>query len=195
MPDPRSFQFDLAGLARPAPAALAEHIHRKAWAAAPACASLRGAPAREAVRVIVIHATAGSSARGAVSVMQDRRASFHWLVPGANELEHGRFVWATCPERLAAWHVRKACAHPAVCAGAANINRISLGVEIVNTQAPDDPFTGWQVEAAAQIVRYAWARYPGLAHVVSHARLDPTRRTDPGRHFPWAEFRRLVLTA
>ena len=107
--------------------------------------------------------------------------------------DHGGHVWATCPERLAAWHVRRSCAHPDICAGATNINRLSLGVEIVNRQDGRDPFSRWQIEATAEIVRYAAAKYPKLEHVVSHARLDPDRRTDPGINFPWTEFKALVL--
>ncbi len=193
MADPRSFQFDLPLKPRPAPTPLAEKIHPRAWAASGACASLRGGAPADAVRVVVIHATAGSSTEGAVSVMAEGRAGFHWIVPDEDEAAHGRHVWATCPERLAAWHVRRSCAHPAVCAGAANLNRLSLGIEIVNAQSGGDAFSAWQVAAAADIVRYAWAKYPNLAHVVSHARLDPGRRTDPGASFPWAEFQRAVF--
>lgn len=187
--DPKNFQFDLPEKPRPAPAPLAEIIHKPAWSVAANVASLRGAAAQEAIRVIVIHATAGSSTDGAVSVMKDGRASFHWVVPGKDEKAHGGHVWATCPERLAAWHVRRSCAHPDICAGAININRLSLGFEIVNRQDGEDSFSEWQIEAAANIVRYAWAKYPKLSHVASHARLDPQRRTDPGANFPWTEFK------
>jgi N-acetylmuramoyl-L-alanine amidase len=45
----------------------------------------------------------------------------------------------------------------------------------------------------ARIVRFCWAKYPNLTHVVSHAKLDPERRTDPGAHFPWDEFKNQVL--
>ncbi|GJL91170.1 N-acetylmuramoyl-L-alanine amidase [Hyphococcus sp.] len=193
MADPRSFQFDLPADHRPAPIALKEEIHARAWAAAPGCASLRGADPRAAVQVIVIHATAGATSNGAVSVMEEGRASFHWVVPGKDEEAHGRHVWATCPERLAAWHVRKSCAHPEICAGANSLNRTSLGIEIVNRQNGEDLFSIEQIEAAAKIVRYAWAKYPNLVHVVSHARLDPERRTDPGPDFPWETFQSLVL--
>ena len=124
--DPRDYQFDLPEKPRPAFAGpLPERIHKRAWAAAGDVASLRGADPRDTVRVMVIHATAGASTDGAVSVMRDGRASFHWIVPGKDEAAHGRHVWATCPERLAAWHVRRSCAHPDICAGATNINRIS----------------------------------------------------------------------
>lgn len=193
MADPKTFKFDLPSTPRPAPQRLAERIHPRAWAASGRCASLRDGPPEERVCVAVIHATAGSSTEGAVSVMTDGRASFHWLVPDEDEDAHGKHVWATCPESLAAWHVRRACSHPDVCAGAANLNRLSLGIEIVNTQSGGDAFSAWQIEATAGIVRYAWAKYPNLVHVTSHARLDPGRRTDPGANFPWADFQRLVM--
>lgn len=191
--DPKDFQFDLPLKPRPRHAPLAEKIHERAWAAAGNAASLRGAAPEEAIRLIVIHATAGSTTGGAVSVIEEGRASFHWVVPGEAEAAHGRHVWATCPERLAAWHVRRSCAHPEICAGATNLNRASLGIEIVNRQDGKDEFSNWQIEAAAAIVRYAAAKYPNLVHVVSHARLDPQRRTDPGANFPWAEFRQAAL--
>ena len=192
MPDPRDYQFDLSPAGRPEPFPLAERIHNRAWAAAAHCTGARPQPAREGVRAVVIHATAGGGSDGAVSVMTQGRASFHWLAPDEDEDAHGRFVWATAPEARAAWHVRNACSHPAVCGGARRVNDWSLGVEIVNAQNGADAFSSWQIEAAAAIVRYAWAKYPNLAHVVSHARLDPDRRSDPGTNFPWAEFESLV---
>lgn len=193
MADPMTFQFDLPAALRPQPPGLPEKIHPRAWAAAAQCTSSRNGPPHEAIRVVVIHATAGASTEGAVSVMEEGRASFHWIVPDENETAHGKFVWACAPERTAAWHVRRACAHPDVCNGATNLNRVSLGIEIVNRQSGGDRFSDWQIEATAEIVRYAWAKYPQLRHVVSHARLDPKRRTDPGANFPWAEFSNRVL--
>lgn len=193
MADPTDFQMDLPPDRHWPSIRLAERIHQTAWAASGGCASLRGMPARQAVRVIVVHATAGSTTDGAVSVMEEARASFHWIVPDKDEAAHGNFVWATCPERLAAWHVRRSCSHPDICAGENNLNRSSLGIEIVNRQDGEEPFSSWQLEAAADIVRYAAGKYPNLTHVVSHARLDPKRRTDPGAHFPWTEFKAMVL--
>jgi N-acetylmuramoyl-L-alanine amidase len=65
---------------------------------------------------------------------------------------------------------------------------------VVNSQTTSDTFSDWQVQATAQIVRYCWAKYPNLKHVVSHAKLDPARRSDPGATFPWARLKKLVLT-
>ncbi len=146
------------------------------------------------VTAVIIHATAGSSSAGAISVMKQTNspASFHWLVPDEDEPQHGELVWACVPEALAAWHVRNAVSHPDVNDGENRVNHWSLGIEVVNRQE-NDPFSSWQVEMTARIVRYCWAKYPNLRHVVSHAKLDPSRRTDPGTEFDWQRFKRLVL--
>jgi N-acetylmuramoyl-L-alanine amidase len=104
-------------------------------------------------------------------------------------------VWACAPERRAAWHVRNNASHPDVNNGRKNVNYWSLGVEIVNTQNAqvEDPFSDWQVKQVAALVRYAWSRYPDLVDVVSHAKLDDSRRSDPGKQFPWERFREMVL--
>lgn len=148
---------------------------------------------REAIRAFVIHATAGSSSSGAMSVMFAHKASWHWLVPDENEPAHGVKVWACAPEKRAAHHVRGAASHPDVNGGKKGVNRWSLGVEIVNAQSGGDSYSDWQVAQTAALVRYAWSKYPNLVHVVSHAKLDPARRTDPGTNFPWDRFRDLVL--
>lgn len=147
------------------------------------------------VRAFVIHATAGASSSGAMSVMFDYDASWHWLIPDENEPEHGVKVWACAPEKRAAWHVRNSRSHPDVNNGHRHVNYWSLGVEIVNTQSDTvaDPYSDWQVQQTAALVRYAWSKYPHLVDVVSHAKLDPSRRVDPGTRFPWDRLRELVL--
>jgi len=144
------------------------------------------------IKAIVIHATAGHSSDGAMSVMRDGKASWHWLIPDENEAEHENLVWACAPETLTAWHVRNSISHPEINEGKNKTNHWSLGIEIVNRQI-NDPFSDWQVKITADIVKYCWAKYPNLEHIVSHAKLDPTRRTDPGTLFPWDDFKNQVL--
>lgn len=195
--NPRTYLFDLPAAGRPESFRLAEEWYpgvRDHWAAA---STGRIVDPILGVRAIVIHATAGASSAGAMSVLKGHRASWHWLVPDENEDEHGRFAWACIPEARTAWHVRNDKSDPAVNEGKTRVNHWSLGVEIVNTQAngSTDPFSDWQVRMTADIVRYCWAKYPNLKHVVAHAVLDPDRRTDPGSHFPWQTFKELVLSA
>lgn len=193
MATPRTYHFKLPANRRPADASIPEAWYpgiRDFW---PLCTSKRIFHPIQGIRAVVIHATAGSSSEGAVSVMRDGRASFHWLVPDENEAAHGQLVWACAPEALAAFHVRGDVSKPDVNGGANKVNHWSLGIEVVNSQAVSDDFSDWQVEITARIVRYCWAKYPNLKDVVSHAKLDPDRRTDPGSRFPWTRFKELVL--
>jgi N-acetyl-anhydromuramyl-L-alanine amidase AmpD len=125
--------------------------------------------------------------------MKAGEASWHWLVPDEDEKQHGHLVWACVPETLAAWHVLNSKSHPNVNDGKKRINHWSLGIEIVNTLRREDLFSPWQVKITAQIIRYCWAKYPNLRHIVSHAKLDPNRRSDPGANFPWEKFKHFVF--
>ena len=193
MSDPKTYHFNLPDRGRPSHAPLDEQWFPGVRPAALEASSSRIFDPILGVRAVVIHATAGSSSAGAVSVIHARRASFHWLVPDEDEPQHGSFVWATCHESRAAWHVRNSLTHPKIWNGRNKINHYSLGIELVNVQRSSDEFSDWQVDATAAIVRYCWAKYPNLRHVVSHAMLDPGRRTDPGRLFPWDRFKTKVL--
>jgi N-acetylmuramoyl-L-alanine amidase len=193
MAEPKNYQFDLPASKRPVHATIPEHWYpgiQEYWERS---TSSRIFDPILGVKAVVIHATAGSNSAGAVSVMRDAKASFHWLVPDEDEPQHGQMVWACAPEARAAWHVRNSVSHPSVNGGASKVNHWSLGIEVVNAQTVSDSFSDWQVEITAAIVRYCWAKYPNLVHVVSHARLDPSRRSDPGAHFPWTRFKTAVL--
>lgn len=197
MSNPQTYLFDLPIAGRPESFQLAERWYpgvRDHWAAA---STSRSVDAILGIQAIVIHATAGASSSGAMSVLKNHSASWHWLVPDENEAEHHQFAWACIPEARTAWHVRNDRSHPAVNGGRPRVNHWSIGVEIVNTQSANvtDAFSEWQVQMTADIVRYCWAKYPNLKHVVSHAALDPARRSDPGSHFPWATFKDLVLSS
>jgi N-acetyl-anhydromuramyl-L-alanine amidase AmpD len=192
MPDSKTYLFDLPARGRPEPLTIPEVFYpnvRSFWASS---TSSRIFDPILGIKAVVIHATAGGSSAGTMSMMQAGTASFHWLVPDENESQHGHVVWACAPEARAAWHVRNDKGHPLVNGGAMRVNHWSLGIEVVNTQVAN-PFSDWQVEATARIVRYCWAKYPNLETIVSHAAFDPHRRTDP-EIFDWARFRQLVVS-
>ncbi|MBD1936949.1 N-acetylmuramoyl-L-alanine amidase [Microcoleus sp. FACHB-68] len=193
--DPKTYQFDLPTTNRPTDVSIPETWYpgiRNYWSE---CTTQRDVHPIDGIKAVVIHATAGTSSEGAISVMRDGKASFHWLVPDENEPQHGQLIWACAPETLAAWHVRNEVFHADVNAGRTRVNHWSLGIEVVNTQTTADRFSDWQVAVTAKIVRYCWAKYPNLRHIVSHAKLDPDHRTDPGVNFPWDKFKSLVLSS
>lgn len=193
MADPKTYHFKLppytgGPLAAPPNAPFPGVEHHL-----PFCTSDRTLRGDGRIRAFVIHATAGSSSSGAITTLFSHEASWHWMVPDEDEPEHGKLVWSCVPESRAAWHVRNSCSHPDVFNNSRNPNYWSIGVEMVNAQQGNDRFSDWQVEQAAALVRYAWSRYPDLVDVVSHAKMDPARRSDPGTVFPWERFRELVL--
>lgn len=191
--NPEEYQFDLPPIERPDDIVIPEKWYpgiKNYWEIS---TSTRIYNPIEGIRAVVIHATAGSSSSGAISVMKRGKASFHWLVPDEDEAQHEHLIWACAPESLAAWHVRNDKSHSDVWGGKNKINHWSLGIEVVNSQKNNDDFSDWQIMKTAQIVRYCWAKYPNLLHVVSHAKLDPGRRSDPGKLFPWDKFKSFVL--
>ncbi len=192
--NPQTYHFTLPPTSRPDNVQIPEVWYPDIAQYYPNCTTQRVHNPITGIKAIIIHATDGFSSDGAVSVMRaaNPQGSWHWLVPDENEDEHGQNVWKCAPESLAAWHVRNAVSHPDLENGRKRINHWSLGIEIVN-RLPNDPFSDWQVKATADIVRYCWAKYPNLKHVISHAKIDPTRRTDPGPLFPWDDFKNKVL--
>lgn len=141
---------------------------------------------------IVIHATAGYSSAGAMSVMQAGMASWHWLIPDENESAHGKHAWWCVPEASAAWHVLNSVRHPVD--RKTMINDRSFGIEIVNAQGIDhrkDPFSAWQVDVTARLVNYIRSKYP-IKYLMTHAYCDPRRKLDPGEWFPWDAFVQMI---
>jgi len=196
MPNPESYYFELPVNGAPDFAPLEEEIHSDFQWLTRNRARARGRDVYEVIDTVVIHATAGFATQHAVDTWRKRRASAHWIIPDENEPQHGEFAWATVAEAKAAYHVRDSVDLPPELSDGPNVNNRSLGIEIVNTQNVEnysDQYSEWQIQMTAWIVLYAWAKYPNLRHIISHAKLDPNRRADPGSNFPWPEFQRRVL--
>jgi len=54
------------------------------------------------------------------------------------------------------------------------------GAEIVRAAVTD-----FRLADMGADIRYCWAKYPTLKHMRPHAKLDPTKRRDLDRTFPW----------
>jgi hypothetical protein len=128
--------------------------------------------------------------------------SWHWLIPHERDGDgaHGQHTWACVPEVLSAWHTWAGGHHPDIYGDQYRINDYSLGVEIVNWLDGVDPYSEWQVRVVADLVRYAWSKYPDLVDVFGHAVVqswpdtpEEHKRTDPGANFPWEQFKQMVL--
>lgn len=130
-------------------------------------------------QMIVLHQTEMRSADAALGVLRDphRRdpVSAHYLVAA-----NGR-VYQLVRDGDRAWH-----AGASRWAGRADLNSASIGIELDNDGVA--PFTDEQMAALLALLADVTSRW-NIAHdqVVAHGDVAPTRKVDPGAHFPWAK--------
>ena len=134
------------------------------------------------IDMIVLHYTGCPSAEAALLWMcaPESQVSAHYLVE-----EDGEIVQLV-DEAKRAWH-----AGAAHWAGETDINSCSIGIEIHNAGHAADPLPPYpdrQIAAVIALCRDIMARH-GIApeRVVGHADVAPSRKSDPGEHFPWRQ--------
>ena len=72
--------------------------------------------------------------------------------------------------------------------GKVECNDYSIGIELEGSD--DLPFAKEQYEALAEVVATLQQAYPKTQqHLAGHSDIAPQRKTDPGPHFEWANFR------
>jgi N-acetylmuramoyl-L-alanine amidase len=166
-------------------------------------------------RFLVMHYTAGGSARNSVRAIQDRGLSAHFFV------DRDGTVIQTVPCDRLAHH-----AGPSHWRGHDGLNGCSIGIEIVNLgwldRKEDAGWTraglgrvlseaevvvaahknggramGWeaypeaQLKAVEALTRAILTAYPTIQEVVGHDDISPGRKQDPGPAFPMARFQNL----
>jgi N-acetyl-anhydromuramyl-L-alanine amidase AmpD len=142
------------------------------------------------VEALVVHTAAQTGTAEAVALMQQGRASWHWIVPAIGEAQHGSFLWAVAPEPRAARHLPNRLSDPRVAQGRGQLNHATLGVLIAaSPEAPGMPASDWQISALAGLIRHVWARYPNLNTVVCRSEIDPDC---PPSGLDWAALREAV---
>jgi AmpD protein len=87
-----------------------------------------------------------------------------------------------------AWHAGRSC-----CEGRERVNDFSIGIELEGSD--DTPFEDAQYDRLAKITRALMRAYPAItpARIVGHSDVAPGRKTDPGPHFDWPRYRRMVV--
>ena len=76
--------------------------------------------------------------------------------------------------------------------GRARCNDFSIGIELEGTG--ETSFTAAQYRRLARLTRVLKARYP-IRDIVGHSDIAPGRKSDPGPHFDWTRYRRLLGAA
>lgn len=108
----------------------------------------------------------------------ESEVSSHYLV-----YEDGRVVQMV-READRAWHAGKGSWK-----GAADVNSMSIGIEIVNPGPCGGfpPFPDMQIDAVIALARDICARRSiAPERVLAHSDVAPGRKIDPGERFPWA---------
>ena len=109
------------------------------------------------------------------------RVSAHFLIRRDGAL------WQFVPCAARAWHAGESRWR-----GRTRCNDFSIGIELEGTG--ETPFTATQYRRLARLTRVLKARYP-IRDVVGHSDIAPGRKSDPGPHFDWARYRRLLRAA
>jgi N-acetylmuramoyl-L-alanine amidase len=131
------------------------------------------------IDMLVLHYTGMQSAAAALDRLCDPEAqvSSHYLVD-----EDGT-LWRLVPEARRAFHAGVSCWQ-----GEYNLNRLSIGIEIVNPghEWGYRPFPEPQMAAVERLCRDILGRYPIPPYrIVGHSDIAPERKSDPGELFDW----------
>jgi N-acetylmuramoyl-L-alanine amidase len=137
------------------------------------------APNMRPVDMLVLHYTGMQSAAAAIDRLCDpeARVSAHYVV------EEDGTVWRLVPEERRAFHAGVSCWE-----GEQNLNRLSIGVEIVNPghEWGYRPFPEAQMAAVERLCHEVLLRHPIPPYrVVGHSDIAPDRKSDPGELFDW----------
>ena len=128
---------------------------------------------------IMLHYTGMESGVAALQLLTNplSEVSCHYLV-----WEDGR-IFQLVPEVARAWHAGRGSWK-----GEEDLNSHSIGIEIVNGghRYGLPPYPPAQIEAVIALCQDIMARHTMPAgHVLAHSDSAPTRKEDPGEHFPW----------
>lgn len=124
-------------------------------------------PRRRPCTTVVLHATAGSTASGAISTLRRRGLSYHYIIAKDGAIHK------CAPMEGVALH-----AGLSLGPDGKEVNGYSIGIAFVNWNDGVDSYTQAQVDAAAWIVGELKPHLP-LKWVTSHAAISPGRKTDP----------------
>jgi len=133
------------------------------------------------IQHLVFHYTETPTAQEALEILTspERKVSCHYL------LDTDGSLYQVVPEEFVAWH-----AGVSAWGGQKKINHTSIGIEIQNTANVDGrgypAFSEAQIEALVKMSRGLIEKYKiEPQNIVGHSDIAPSRKQDPGHHFPW----------
>jgi N-acetyl-anhydromuramyl-L-alanine amidase AmpD len=135
--------------------------------------------------LIVLHATAGSTAKSSIDHLRGVGLSYHYIIArdakdsskSANAQDTEPIVFQCVPVTGHAFHVGSTIPAP----GGLSINRSSIGISLANIQRIVNPeaYTARQIAALNELLTQLKAKIPSLKFLTTHAIVQPWNRADP----------------
>lgn len=135
--------------------------------------------------LIVLHATAGSTARSSISHLRGVGLSYHYIITrdakdsskSANAENTEPIIFHCVPNIGHAFHVGSTIPAP----GGLRINKSSIGISLANIQRKINPeqYTDRQIAALDELLAHLKATVPSLQFLTIHAVIQPWNRADP----------------
>jgi N-acetyl-anhydromuramyl-L-alanine amidase AmpD len=135
--------------------------------------------------LIVLHATAGATARSSIDRLRKVGSSYHFILArdgkdsSSSERADGSepVIFHCAPEKAHAFHTSTTIPAPS---GEGSVNKTSIGISLANVQnrKRHEDYPRGQLSALDQLIVYLKDRHP-LRWVTTHAICQPWNRVDP----------------
>ncbi len=117
---------------------------------------------------IVMHATAGSTLKGALETLRARGFSYHYLI------EKDGIVHKCVPSEKVAFH-----AGQSIGPDGRWVNGYSIGISLVNRNDGKDPYPEVQKNAVQELILDLKRVFPKILHLTTHRQISWPRKNDP----------------
>jgi N-acetyl-anhydromuramyl-L-alanine amidase AmpD len=138
-----------------------------------------------APELVVLHATAGSTAKSSIAHLRSVGLSYHYIITrdardsstSAGSQATEPVIHHCVPDKNHAFHVGSTIPAP----GGLGINKSSIGISLANNQKKGNPeiYTARQLTALDELLAHLKATVPSLKFLTVHAVVQPWNRADP----------------
>jgi N-acetyl-anhydromuramyl-L-alanine amidase AmpD len=145
---------------------------------------LSTSPRPSPASIIVLHATAGSTARSSIDLLRSQGLSYHYII-ARNTTDSASTAGAAATEptvfqlaepRFRTAHVGSGIAMPGPAGMTAN--RVGVGISLANRQN-GEAYMPMQLTALDEVIQLVKQITPTLTHLTTHAVIQPWNRKDP----------------
>ena len=135
--------------------------------------------------LIVLHATAGSTARSSIDHLRTVGLSYHYIITrdakdsskSENAQDTEPIIHHCVPNTAQAFHVSSTIPAP----GGLRINKAAIGISLANIQriTNPEPYPAKQLVALEELLAHLKSTVPSLKFLTTHAVVQPWSRADP----------------